>query len=354
MATYNKNRIISLDKENIDSATKNSDWRHNLSFVLGLSGLNDTDDTTNIISQSSLKSYDVAPEINLLMLDKLPDIQLKSNLQENKKINNLLSNENFNNYANTITEAGSAILSSIDYQVNGSNGIANLQSFAPWVKNLKVWSSSDAPKISFSYTFKFNLGQYGLWNAKQEVFLPIINLSIPTFIQYIGSTTMRGPFPTEISLIFNLINNLIDNGRGNDSTIKDTYSDTVKDWSTFGDNFKSIFSGGIKDALSNIGDTLSSLGTAMASSVESTVNLLERLILNSYKGYLYTIKFGNFMSFRHMMITDSKFAFGNEVDQNGYPISGSITLTFEGLMPPALTSKSDNGAVDRLSVRFGG
>ena len=51
-----------------------------------------------------------------------------------------------------------------------------------------------------------------------------------------------------------------------------------------------------------------------------------------------------------MLITNCKnFTLSHEVDQYGYPISGSITLQFEGIKPIALRAHR----TEALAVRFG-
>ena len=79
-------------------------------------------------------------------------------------------------------------------------------------------------------------------------------------------------------------------------------------------------------------------------------NSLEDMVLSAYHGFMYHVKYGNFVEFTNALITSAKVSWGsNEVDQYGYPIAASIELGFKTLAPFALTSSSNNN----MAVRFG-
>ena len=99
-----------------------------------------------------------------------------------------------------------------------------------------------------------------------------------------------------------------------------------------------IFKGVATTAVTEINDVLEDLS-----------NILNDVIQESYKGYTYDVKFGNFVTFNNMIITNGETSFSNEVDQFGYPIAGSVKLTFEGLVPLAL-NYSDSSLV---AIKYG-
>lgn len=342
--TPNMNRVISLKKEGLSSDITNQDWRHNVSFLLDLANMKGT---TKKNLNFSKDEVDVNDNVYLLMTDKLPDIDNNISLKENEKIQQILGSKNMSRVSAVVS--GLSALETIDYDATGKES-GGLKQINPWIKNFKVWDPmKSSPSIKFSYTFKFNMGQYGLWNAKKEVFLPIVNLAMPTFLQQLNAATQIGPFPTEIGLLVNFINTIITDSKSKSSTYGEVATDLVNSMKTSALSIKEKLSNG-ESSVSETFDIVSLIGTIATDALDGVAAILEAVILDAYRGYTYEVKFGNFMTFRHMMITGSKFSFSNEVDQNGYPISGNITLTFESMMPPAFSS---SGTTDRLPLIFG-
>lgn len=342
--TPNMSRVIKLRKEGLSSDSKDLDWRHNISYLLSLKSM-DGAIKTNLNFSEGNTDVDVDNNVYLLMTDKLPDIDLNIALEGNTILNTVLGANTATNFLSTVNSL-SDVLANKDWE-NSSGKTTSLKYLNPWVANVKVYdpNKSSSP-ISFNYTFKFNMGQYGLWDAKKEVFLPIVNLAIPTFIQQLGASSTRGPFPTEYNLIVNFITSLFS------GDVRSDYVEGAKRVKeNFLENWNSIKSSKNEDGSTDVSNLLSSVGSLFTDALEDVAKLVEMAVFDAYRGYTYEIKFGNFMTFRHMMITNSKFSFSNEVDQNGYPISGSINLSFTSMMPPAFSSSD---TTDRLPLTFGG
>ena len=203
---------------------------------------------------------------------------------------------------------------------------------------VKSWDGAKGG-FSFEYEFSFAMGQYGLWNAKEEVVLPILNLIAPALPRSMSNFSMDGPFPTAIQLLSLLVQNFLRDtySKEGNSNFLGYFENTVDRLKT---NIKEdgIFKGVATTAVTEINDVLEDLS-----------NILNDVIQESYKGYTYDVKFGNFVTFNNMIITNGETSFSNEVDQFGYPIAGSVKLTFEGLVPLAL-NYSDSSLV---AIKYG-
>ena len=68
----------------------------------------------------------------------------------------------------------------------------------------------------------------------------------------------------------------------------------------------------------------------------SATSMMETIFKNTLNDFTYTMKFGNFLTLNHVLIKNCDCEFSNEVDQFGYPISGSITIQFSTLLPYTL------------------
>lgn len=158
----------------------------------------------------------------------------------------------------------------------------------PWFSDVKTWSGTSLSPLTLSFSFK--LGQFGLWDAYQEVVLPSIALLVPVLMKDLGTITSRGPFAS----IYNLL--------------------------------------GIAVKVAN------------PSLVENKENLMESIndiLLSSIDNYTYEVKFGDVYTLSHAIYKDANVSFSTEVDQVGYPIASKISITFVGQVPPALTGPSN-------------
>lgn len=162
-------------------------------------------------------------------------------------------------------------------------------SFNPWFKYAKAWTNTEP--IAIPLRFEFKMGQYGLWSAKEEVAKPILALLVPTIPAWVGALTMTGPFQSAPELIANII---------------------LKTLSTAGE---ALF--GEQD-VKTIGAQMSNV-------------MLEEIKQNTYR-----IEIGNQFVLDYAYCLEANVSMSTATDQNGFPISGSISMTFEGSIPPAL------------------
>ena len=324
MNTPNSNRIIDIS---LRGGTGNDkDWRY------ALSRLNPT--SNSILNTSLLNDCNVDGRVYLLMTSPPKTMKTSNNIKQ--PVQELLKG-NSNTTVGKIASAATTVFNAINASVIDEGGTAS--TWQPWMIGVKSWDGAKGG-FSFEYEFSFAMGQYGLWNAKEEVVLPILNLIAPALPRSMSNFSMDGPFPTAIQLLSLLVQNFLSDtySKEGNSNFLGYFENTVDRLKT---NIKEdgIFKGVATTAVTEINDVLEDLS-----------NILNDVIQESYKGYTYDVKFGNFVTFNNMIITNGETSFSNEVDQFGYPIAGSVKLTFEGLVPLAL-NYSDSSLV---AIKYGG
>ena len=323
MNTPNSNRIIDIS---LRGGTGNDkDWRY------ALSRLNPT--SNSILNTSLLNDCNVDGRVYLLMTSPPKTMKTVNRIKE--PVQELLKG-NSNTTVGKIASAATTVFDVVNASVIDEGGTAS--TWQPWMTGVKAWDGSKGG-FSFDYEFSFAMGQYGLWNAKEEVVLPILNLIAPALPRSMSNFSMDGPFPTAIQLLSLLVQNFLSDtySKEGNSNFLGYFENTVDRLKT---NIKEdgIFKGVATTAVTEINDVLEDLS-----------NILNDVIQESYKGYTYDVKFGNFVTFNNMIITNGETSFSNEVDQFGYPIAGSVKLTFEGLVPLAL-NYSDSSLV---AIKYG-
>ena len=324
MNTPNSNRIIDIS---LRGGTGNDkDWRY------ALSRLNPT--SNSILNTSLLNDCNVDGRVYLLMTSPPKTMKTVNRIKE--PVQELLKG-NSNTTVGKIASAATTVFNAVNASVIDEGGTAS--TWQPWMVGVKSWDGAKGG-FSFEYEFSFAMGQYGLWNAKEEVVLPILNLIAPALPRSMSNFSMDGPFPTAIQLLSLLVQNFLSDtySKEGNSNFLGYFENTVDRLKT---NIKEdgIFKGVATTAVTEINDVLEDLS-----------NILNDVIQESYKGYTYDVKFGNFVTFNNMIITNGETSFSNEVDQFGYPIAGSVKLTFEGLVPLAL-NYSDSSLV---AIKYGG
>lgn len=323
MNTPNSNRIIDIS---LRGGTGNDkDWRY------ALSRLNPT--SNSILNTSLLNDCNVDGRVYLLMTSPPKTMKTSNNIKQ--PVQELLKG-NSNTTVGKIASVATTVFNAINASVIDEGETAS--TWQPWMVGVKSWDGAKGG-FSFEYEFSFAMGQYGLWNAKEEVVLPILNLIAPALPRSMSNFSMNGPFPTAIQLLSLLVQNLLSDtySKEGNSNFLGYFENTVDRLKT---NIKEdgIFKGVATTAVTEINDVLEDLS-----------NILNDVIQESYKGYTYDVKFGNFVTFNNMIITNGETSFSNEVDQFGYPIAGSVKLTFEGLVPLAL-NYSDSSLV---AIKYG-
>lgn len=325
MVTNNNRKIqLYLASEN---DTSNASWRHNFTRILEAQRKENNSEKFSQLFNSFDNNMNASDSIDLLMLSA-PKTPATNNAFDKPvdKFLSTLSSINVIGAISSIAEQGINVLSVYNDIGGGKESInRTARVFQPWTKNVKAWSGSQGG-ITFEHEFKFNLGQYGLWNAKEEVVKPILNLVAPAFPQYLNNMSMAGPFPGVAELLYRLVENT------DSSNIADTISD-------IGESFSSI--GADNTETTGTFDKIKNAARDIAGSIDASLarisDFLATVITGAFKQFTYNLEFGNIVKFKNMIITQAKTSFSNEVDQNGFPISGSATLTFEGLVPQALT-----------------
>ena len=323
MNTPNSNRIIDIS---LRGGTGNDkDWRY------ALSRLNPT--SNSILNTSLLNDCNVDGRVYLLMTSPPKTMKTVNRIKE--PVQELLKG-NSNTTVGKIASAATTVFDAVNASVIDEGGTAS--TWQPWMTGVKAWDGSKGG-FSFDYEFSFAMGQYGLWNAKEEVVKPILNLIAPALPRSMDNFSMNGPFPTAMQLLSLLVQNFLSDtySKEGNSNFLGYFENTVDRLKT---NIKEdgIFKGVATTAVTEINDVLEDLS-----------NILNDVIQESYKGYTYDVKFGNFVTFNNMIITNGETSFSNEVDQFGYPIAGSVKLTFEGLVPLAL-NYSDSSLV---AIKYG-
>ena len=233
----------------------------------------------------------------------------------------------------------------------GSNKSLYNYSTQAWWKNLEGWTGSDP--ISIQLTFDFAIGQYGLWNAKKEVVIPMLNLIAMFCPTLIADGSMIGPTATPTGMLYSAIADTIapiaEELEGI-ITSKDTeavtnFEDSVKSW--IGGTFKS----GASEGSNKFTEVANGIASLLGGITSEAVGLISNKLLAVLKDSTYNIQIGNFMSISNCICTGiNSIVFSNKVDENGYPISGSLSLSLKGVIPPTFSGTRQ----DLVTLRFGG
>ena len=233
----------------------------------------------------------------------------------------------------------------------GSNKSLYNYSTQAWWKNLEGWTGSDP--ISIQLTFDFAIGQYGLWNAKKEVVIPMLNLIAMFCPTLIADGSMIGPTATPTGMLYSAIADTIapiaEELEGiitsEDTEAVTNFEDSVKSW--IGGTFKS----GASEGSNKFTEVANGIASLLGGITSEAVGLISDKLLAVLKDSTYNIQIGNFMSISNCICTGiNSIVFSNKVDENGYPISGSLSLSLKGVIPPTFSGTRQ----DLVTLRFGG
>ena len=233
----------------------------------------------------------------------------------------------------------------------GSNKSLYNYSTQTWWKNLEGWTGSDP--ISIQLTFDFAIGQYGLWNAKKEVVIPMLNLIAMFCPSLIADGSMIGPTATPTGMLYSAIADTIAPVAeelesiitSRDAEAVTNFAESTMSW--MGDTFRSGASGG-GNKFTEVANGIASLLGGITS---EAVGQISNKLLAVLKDSTYNIQIGNFMSISNCICTGiNSIVFSNKVDENGYPISGSLSLSLKGVIPPTFSGTRQ----DLVTLRFGG
>ena len=330
MNTPNTDRIITITYRG--KTSYDTDWRHSLQRITNVQENQGYESILDDVLQDSV----VDKRIELLMTSPPKTMKTSNNIKQPVK-ELLKGGGNGSTIMGKVTTFATTAYNTLNAVMTNGDGNTS-PTWQPWMTGVKAWDGSKGG-FSFDYEFSFAMGQYGLWNAKEEVVLPILNLIAPALPRSMSNFSMDGPFPTAMQLLSLLVQNFLSDtySKEGNSNFLGYFENTVARLKT---NIQEdgIFKGVATTAVTEINDVLEDLS-----------NILNDVIQESYKGYTYDVKFGNFVTFNNMIITNGETSFSNEVDQFGYPIAGSVKLTFEGLVPLAL-NYSDSSLV---AIKYG-
>ena len=342
MNTPNTDRIITITYRG--KTSYDTDWRHSLQRIT-----NTQNGYEHSILDNVLKDSVVDNRIHLLMTSPPKTMKTVNRIKE--PVQELLKGKGSDTMGKITTFANMAYDTLNALSTNGDGKTSS--TWQPWMTGVKAWDGSKGG-FSFDYEFSFAMGQYGLWNAKEEVVKPILNLIAPALPRSMDNFSMNGPFPTAIQLLSQMVkgawDNIKDNAWNKIQGLLNKDSD-LKDASGAIDNeLKGWFEGESLGGLDKVSGALTSIGGGINDVLEDLSNALNTIIQDSYRNYTYDVKFGNFVTFNNMIITNGETSFSNEVDQYGYPIAGTVKLTFEGLVPLAMNYSS----TDLVAIKYGG
>ena len=233
----------------------------------------------------------------------------------------------------------------------GSNKSLYNYSTQTWWKNLKGWTGSDP--VSVQFTFDFALGQYGLWNAKKEVVIPMLNLIAMFCPSLIADGSMIGPTATPTGMLYSVIAGtlmpVVDQLEGIISS-KDTkalkdLAKSAMSWTT------DTYNSGADEGDNEVTSVVNGIASVLGGITSEAVGQISNKLLTVLKDSTYNIQIGNFMSISNCICTGiNSIVFSNKVDENGYPISGSLNLVLRGVIPPTFSGTRQ----DLVTLRFGG
>ena len=343
MNTPNTDRIITITYRG--KTSYDTDWRHSLQRIT-----NTQNGYEHSILDNVLKDSVVDNRIHLLMTSPPKTMKTSNNIKQ--PVQELLkgggSGSSLMGKITTVATTAYNTLNALS-----TNGTGETSStWQPWMTGVKAWDGSKGG-FSFEYEFSFAMGQYGLWNAKEEVVKPILNLIAPALPRSMNNFSMNGPFPTAIQLLSQMVKDVGKKLIGAfGELITGNYDTKIKD---AGEELRGWFMGlkessGIPDKVSYVLESINGIGGGINGVLEDLSNALNTVIQDSYRDYTYDVKFGNFVTFNNMIITNGETSFSNEVDQYGYPIAGTVKLTFEGLVPLAMNYSS----TDLVAIKYGG
>ena len=345
MNTPNTDRIITITYRG--KTSYDTDWRHSLQRITNVQENQGYESILDDVLQDSV----VDKRIELLMTSPPKTMKTSNNIKQPVK-ELLKGGGNGSTIMGKVTTFATAAYDTLNAVMTNGDGNTS-PTWQPWMTSVKAWDGSKEG-FSFEYEFSFAMGQYGLWNAKEEVVKPILNLIAPALPRSMNNFSMNGPFPTAIQLLSQMVkgawNNIKDKAWNKIQGLLNKDSDLKDDSGAIDNELNDWFKGESLGGLDKVSKAINEIGGGINGVLEDLSNALNTVIQDSYRDYTYDVKFGNFVTFNNMIITNGETSFSNEVDQYGYPIAGTVKLTFEGLVPLAMNYSS----TDLVAIKYGG
>ena len=345
MNTPNTDRIITITYRG--KTSYDTDWRHSLQRITNVQENQGYESILDDVLQDSV----VDKRIELLMTSPPKTMKTSNNIKQPVK-ELLKGGGNGSTIMGKVTTFATAAYDTLNAVMTNGDGNTS-PTWQPWMTSVKAWDGSKEG-FSFEYEFSFAMGQYGLWNAKEEVVKPILNLIAPALPRSMNNFSMNGPFPTAIQLLSQMVkgawNNIKDKAWNKIQGLLNKDSDLKDDSGAIDNELKGWFEGESLGGWDKVSKAINDIGGGINGVLEDLSNALNTVIQDSYRDYTYDVKFGNFVTFNNMIITNGETSFSNEVDQYGYPIAGTVKLTFEGLVPLAMNYSRE----DLVAIKYGG
>ena len=316
-----------------------------LSFLTGKAGLLGTKSIGN--------TFDVDPEVQLVANGDWRISAIRNDydkvIDSNKTLSKFLSEGSSGGIVSGVKDIlnGVAMVSA----ATGSNKSLYNYSTQTWWKNLQGWTGTDP--ISIQLTFDFTMGQYGLWNAKKEVVIPMLNLIAMFCPSLIADGSMIGPTATPTGMLYSVISDAVtpvaeqieDLIANKDTSTVTNLAESAMSW------VKDTFNSGAETGDNKITSALNGVASLLGGLTAAAASTVSEKLLAVLKDSTYNVQIGNFMSISNCICTGiNSTSFSNKVDESGYPIAGSISLVLQGVIPPTFSGTR----ADLVTLRFGG
>ena len=348
MFSINDNKTVKI-KSNSTTYSGEDNWRKNIKRILEEQSKDNGDNT---LFSNLGNNLTVSDKVDLLMEADPPTLSFGKEGEADRPIKNFLEgghtgNSLLDSFSGAATKGLNIAASAYNIAQglkSGINGPGTSDTFFPWYINVPAWSADSVTGQNFDYTFNFKLGQYGLWNAREEVVLPILNLMAPAMPRCLSSLSVQGPFPTTLQLLGNIIFDFLETLKENGAS--GLASGLAEAGANVLENIKSNFEnagGGLKGAALGLIEGASS-------GLQDLASFIGGILTESYVTFTYDVSFGNITTYRQCLITYARAEYSKETDENGYPVSGSIRLRFHSMVPAAMVTKDGIPQAIRFGV----
>lgn len=264
----NNNRVVNI----VRVSNPSSDWKSWLK-------------TADFSKLAGIKNLDISDEVKLILSAEAYQYAITNKAEP--VLQNFIEQVGSKGVTGFVLKVGEAIDAALSDKQTAT--------FNPWFKNVKAWRNTEP--VTLPLRFEFKMGQFGLWDARQEVALPILALLIPSLPRRMDSLTMEGPFQSASSLLALILKGTALNLTGNGMEVARTISNEV---------------------------------------------------LKQINQATYRVSIGKQLMLDKAYCVDASVDMATTVDQNGLPTAGSIQLRFEGAVPPAISNQVTKGTPMRF------
>jgi len=225
-------------------------------------------------------------------------------------------------------------------------------SWIPWIQNIN--SFKDAKPFTVNLSFEFHMGEFGLWDAEEEVVKPVLNLMAIFIPKGITGMNIIPHLQTNIQVLFSFIKNLWKDGinpfyqafkkAGAEKVLSVLSNNGSEKEESSDSSDKKGFIDKSKDALTSTLDKLDGVFAAVSTSMgKVVVSTIEDGRGSNF--YSVDILFGRNGQFvlRRMQPLSCTISFTNkEYDDKGFPITGKIDMRFSSHQPATVSGITDN------------